>query len=139
MEHLLDQTAITYPYTTLTEMSGEMIKTVLEDVCDNLFNSDPYYQQGGDMVRVGGLQYTCDPLATMGKRIQDMRLNGKPIDAAKKYKVAGWAPVSEDAKNAGGEPIWDVMAKYLREQKVIKARQLNLPTLKGIQGNAGIA
>lgn len=139
MEHLLDQTAITYPYTTLNDMSGETIKTVLEDVCDNLFNPDPYYQQGGDMVRVGGLQYTCDPTEKIGSRIQDMRLNGKPIEASKKYKVAGWAPVSEEAKNAGGEPIWDVMAKYLRDQKVVKPRQLNLPKLKGMDGNPGIA
>ncbi len=138
MEHLMDQTAITYPYTTLSELSGETIKTILEDVCDNLFNPDPYYQQGGDMVRVGGLQYTCDPNAKMGGRISDMRLNDRPIGADKKYKVAGWAPVSEEAKNAGGEPIWDVMAKYLRDEKVIKPRQLNLPRLKGMSGNPGI-
>ncbi|HRA82090.1 MAG TPA: thiosulfohydrolase SoxB, partial [Thauera sp.] len=101
MEHLLDQTAITYPWTTLTEMSGEMIKTVLEDVADNLFNPDPYYQQGGDMVRVGGLQYSCDPTATMGKRIDNMMLKGKRIEPSKIYRVAGWAPVSEEAKDSG--------------------------------------
>jgi sulfur-oxidizing protein SoxB len=108
MEHLLDQTAITYPWTTVSMMTGEQIKTVLEDVCDNLFNPDPYYQQGGDMVRVGGLQYVCDPNARMGARITDMRLAGKPLDAGKTYKVAGWAPVSEEASKAGGEPcgIW---------------------------------
>ena len=139
MEHLMDQTAIAYPYTTVTEMTGETIKTILEDVCDNLFNPDPYLQQGGDMVRVGGLHYTCDPTEKMGNRIQDMRLNGKLIEANKKYKVAGWAPVSEEAKNTGGEPIWDVMAKYLRERKVITPRQLNLPKLKGVAGNPGIA
>lgn len=139
MENLLDQTAITYPYTTLTTMSGEMIKTVLEDVCDNLFNPDPYYQQGGDMVRVGGLQYTCDPTARMGRRIQNMMLAGKPIDPAKTYKVAGWAPVSEEAKAAGGEPIWELMARYLREMKTVKPVQLNLPQLKGVAGNPGIA
>ena len=91
MEHVLDQTAITYPYTTLTPMSGEMIKVVLEDVADNLFNPDPYYQQGGDMVRVGGLEYTINPAADSGNRISDMRLNGQLIDAGKNYKVAGWA------------------------------------------------
>ena len=139
MEHLLDQTAITYPYTTLTEMTGETIKTVLEDIGDNLFNPDPYYQQGGDMVRVGGLQYTCDPTAKIGNRIQDMRLDGKLIAVNKKYKVAGWAPVSEETRNAGGEPIWDLMARYLRDQKVIKPRQLNLPKLKGVDGNPGMA
>jgi len=139
MEHLMDQTAITYPFTTVTEMTGEMIKTVLEDVCDNLFNPDPYYQQGGDMVRVGGLQYVCDPAANMGGRISGMTLKGKPVEAAKKYRVAGWAPVSEEARNAGGEPIWDLMAKYLRERKVVKPVRLNLPRLKGVDGNPGIA
>ncbi len=139
MEHLMDQTAITYPYTTVTEMTGETIKTILEDVGDNLFNPDPYYQQGGDMVRVGGLTYTCDPNAKMGGRISEMSLKGKPIDAAKRYKVAGWAPVSEEARNAGGEPIWDLMAKYLREKKTIKPLALNLPRLKGMDGNPGIA
>jgi sulfur-oxidizing protein SoxB len=138
MEHLLDQTAITYPWTTVTMMSGEQIKTVLEDVCDNLFNPDPYYQQGGDMVRVGGLQYACDPLGKMGSRITDMRLNGKPLDAGKTYKVAGWAPVSEDAKNAGGEPVWDLVARYLKGQKVVRSRALNLPLLKGMAGNPGM-
>ncbi|MFN3566016.1 MAG: thiosulfohydrolase SoxB [Burkholderiaceae bacterium] len=136
MEHVMDQTAITYPYTTLTDLSGEMIKTILEDVADNLFNPDPYLQQGGDMVRVGGLQYAIDPNATMGSRISDMRLDGKPIDPKKTYKVAGWAPVAEGAR---GEPIWDVVAGYLRDQKVLKPRRLNLPTIKGMQGNPGIA
>ena len=138
MEHLLDQTAITYPWTTLTEMSGEMIKTVLEDVADNLFNPDPYYQQGGDMVRVGGLQYTCDPNAAMGRRIDNMMLKGKPIEAGKTYKVAGWAPVSEEAKDSG-PAVWDVVANYLRAQKVVSQRALNLPTLKGMEGNPGVA
>jgi len=135
-EHLMDQTAITYPYATLTEMSGEQIKTILEDVGDNLFNPDPYYQQGGDMVRVGGLQYTCDPNAKIGNRIQDMRLGGKPIDAGKTYKVAGWAPVAEGAR---GEPVWDVVARYLRDRKTIAPRKLNQPALVGMAGNPGIA
>ncbi|NDC32957.1 MAG: thiosulfohydrolase SoxB [Burkholderiaceae bacterium] len=139
MEHLLDQTAITYPYTTVTNMSGEMIKTVLEDVADNLFNPDPYYQQGGDMVRVGGLQYTIDPAGGAGKRISEMRLNGNLIEAGKTYKVAGWAPVSEEAKNAGGEAIWDLMARHLREVKTIKAVKLNEPVIKGVKGNPGMA
>lgn len=138
MEHLLDQTAITYPWTTLTEMRGEMIKTVLEDVADNLFNPDPYYQQGGDMVRVGGLQYTCDPNAPMGKRIDNMMLGGKRIEPGKTYRVAGWAPVSEEAKNAG-PAVWDVVADYLRGHKVVSQRALNLPTLKGMRGNPGFA
>ena len=136
MEHLMDQTAITYPYTTVNEFSGEMIKTILEDVADNLFNPDPYYQQGGDMVRVGGLAYTCDPNGKMGGRIGSMTLKGKPIEANKKYKVAGWAPVAE---GASGEPIWDLMATYLRSKKTIQPKKLNLPNLIGMKGNAGIA
>ena len=137
-ENLLDQTAITYPYTTVTNMTGETIKTILEDVADNLFNPDPYYQQGGDMVRVGGMQYTIDPAATAGKRISDMRLNGKDIDPSKTYKVAGWAPVSEEAKNAGGEPIWDVIERHLRDVKVVKAVKLNEPIIKGVKANPGM-
>ena len=137
-ENLLDQTAITYPYTTVSNMTGETIKTILEDVADNLFNPDPYYQQGGDMVRVGGMQYTIDPAASAGKRISDMRLNGKDIDPSKTYKVAGWAPVSEDAKNAGGEAIWDVMERHLRDVKVVKAVKLNEPIIKGLKNNPGM-
>ncbi|MEY3418804.1 MAG: hypothetical protein RJA46_575 [Pseudomonadota bacterium] len=137
-ENLLDQTAITYPYTTVTNMSGETIKTILEDVADNLFNPDPYYQQGGDMVRVGGLQYTIDPAESAGKRITDMRLNGKAIDPNKTYKVAGWAPVSEEARNLGGEPIWDVIERHLRDVKVVKAVKLNEPIIKGVKNNPGM-
>jgi sulfur-oxidizing protein SoxB len=137
-EHVMDQTAITYPYSTLTEMSGATIKDILEDVCDNLFNPDPYKQQGGDMVRVGGMRYACDPNAAMGKRIQDMRLDGKPIEANKTYKVAGWAPVAEGAKEQGGEPIWDVVAAWLRDRKVVAPRRLNLPRLGGMAGNPGL-
>ncbi|NJD33720.1 MAG: thiosulfohydrolase SoxB [Betaproteobacteria bacterium] len=135
-EHLMDQTAITYPNATLTEISGAQIKSILEDVGDNLFNPDPYYQQGGDMVRVGGLQYTCDPNAKIGHRIQDMRLKGQPLDAAKTYKVAGWAPVAEGAR---GEPVWDVVARYLRDKKTIAPRKLNQPKLLGMTGNPGWA
>ena len=139
MEHLLDETAITYPYTTVSTLTGAAIRTILEDVADNLFNPDPYYQQGGDMVRVGGLQYTCDPNAKMGGRIDAMTLEGKPVEASKTYKVAGWAPVSEESKAAGGVPIWDVMAAYLRDQKVVKPRPLNVPKLVGVDGNPGLA
>src|SRR5438309_3933176 len=117
MEDVMSQTALTYPQTTLTDMTGEALKTLLEDVCDNLFNPDPYYQQGGDMVRVGGLTYTCDPSARIGSRISNLRLRDKPLDANRKYKVAGWAPVSEEARAIGGEPVWDVIATWLRGQK----------------------
>ncbi len=135
-EHLMDQTAITYPTSTLTEMSGEQIKTILEDVGDNLFNPDPYYQQGGDMVRVGGLSYSCDPSAKMGNRIRDMRLGDTPLEAAKKYKVAGWAPVGEGVT---GEPIWEVVGKWLRDKKVVTPRKLNQPKLIGMEKNPGMA
>ncbi len=137
-EHLMDQTAITYPWTTLVDMRGETIKTILEDVGDNLFNPDPYYQQGGDMVRTGGLTYSCEPGAKMGNRIQDMRLNGKLIEADKTYKVAGWAPVAEASKNAG-PPVWDVVESYLKAKKVIKPVKPNTPQLLGVAGNAGLA
>jgi len=137
---MMDQLAITYPRTTLTEMSGETIKTILEDVCDNLFNPDPYYQQGGDMVRVGGLKYTCTPGGKAGARISDMRLKGKTIEAGKTYKVGGWAPVAEAVPSArADEPIWDVVEKYLRDQKVVKPRRLNSPKLVGVAGNPGFA
>lgn len=136
-EHLMDQTAITYPWTTLTTMRGDMIKTILEDVGDNLFNPDPYYQQGGDMVRVGGLSYRCEPGAKMGSRIQDMRLGHKLIEADKTYKVAGWAPVQEASKNAG-PPVWDVVETYLKAHPVVKPPRLNAPVLVGMAGNPGL-
>jgi S-sulfosulfanyl-L-cysteine sulfohydrolase len=136
MEHVMDQTAITYPYSTLTEMKGSMVKTILEDVADNLFNSDPYYQQGGDMVRVGGMDYAIDPNAASGSRIQEMTLKGKPIEPEKLYKVAGWAPV---ASGASGEPIWDVVAGWLKSQGNLKPRELKQPKLIGITENDGLA
>ena len=140
-ELLMDQLAITYPYATLTEMTGETIKTILEDVADNLFNPDPYYQQGGDMVRVGGLAYTMSPGEKMGSRITDMRLNGKPLDAAKKYKVAGWAPVAEEAKTLPGvKPVWEHVETWLKAQGgQVKARRINTPTLVATPGNPGMA
>ncbi|NWG38412.1 MAG: thiosulfohydrolase SoxB [Hydrogenophilaceae bacterium] len=136
MERLMDQVAITYPATTLNEMTGKTIHTIMEDVCDNLFNADPYYQQGGDMVRVGGIQYTIDPNKTIGKRITNMEIRGKKIDPNKTYKVAGWAPVGEGVT---GAPIWDVVAEYLRDTKVIKPVKLNQPNVLGMKGNPGMA
>jgi len=127
-EHLMDQTAITYPYSTLNELTGEQIKAILEDVADNLFNADPYLQQGGDMVRVGGMTYACDPLAKMGQRISDMRLGGRLIDAGRRYKVAGWAPVAE---GVSGEPVWEVAARYLRAKRSIAPLKPNVPRLIG--------
>ncbi|HRH82508.1 MAG TPA: thiosulfohydrolase SoxB [Thiobacillaceae bacterium] len=136
MERLMDQTAITYPASTLTPMKGTMIKTIMEDVCDNLFNPDPYYQQGGDMVRVGGIEYTVDPTKDIGRRISNMMLKGKPVDPDKTYKVAGWAPVAEGAT---GTPIWDVVAEYLRAKKTIKGVKLNQPKIVGVPAsNPGV-
>ncbi len=140
-ELLMDQLAITYPYATVTPMSGEMIKTVLEDVADNLFNPDPYYQQGGDMVRVGGLEYTITPGEKAGARISDMRLGGRPIEAGKTYRVAGWAPVSEEAARAGHKPVWDVVETWLKARPGgrVTPRSVNTPRLVGVEGNPGIA
>ncbi len=137
-EHVMDQTAITYPWTTLTDMTGETIKNVLEDVADNLFNPDPYYQQGGDMVRVGGLQYTLDVGAKTGSRISDLRLGGKPLEADRSYKVAGWAPVAEANKNAG-PAVWDVVETWLKDKKTIPAITPNRPVIKGVDGSFGYA
>ncbi|HDK38033.1 MAG TPA: thiosulfohydrolase SoxB [Thiolapillus brandeum] len=137
MDHVMDQTCITYPETYRREMSGEEIKAILEDVCDNLFNTDPYYQQGGDMVRVGGLDYVCEPAQTMGKRITNMTLDdGTKIEANKKYIVSGWATVGSKSP---GRPIWNVVADYLKEQGTVKIKKLNTPKLLGVKGNPGIA
>ncbi len=134
-EDLMTQTAITYPSTTVNNMTGARIKEILEDVADNLFNKDPYYQQGGDMVRVGGLKYTMDPTADIGHRIRDMELDGKPIDPKKTYAVAGWANVSMPLDT---RPIWDVVASWLRDQKVVTVKEVNTPRLLNVAGNPGI-
>jgi sulfur-oxidizing protein SoxB len=135
MEDVLAETAITYPETYVQEMTGEQIKDVLEDICDNLFNADPYYQQGGDMVRVGGFNYTCTPANAIGSRISDLALdNGRKLDAHRRYKVAGWASVNAQQ----GQPVWDVVAKYLRSGRMPEQRGSNV-TLKGVEGNPGIA
>ena len=139
-EWLLDMTATTYSFATLTEMKGEMIKTVMEDVADNLFNPDPYYQQGGDMVRVGGLTYAFDPLQGMGKRVSDMRLKGELIDPNKTYKVAGWSPVAEDAAKAGNPMVWELVEQWLKARGgKVTARQPNVPRLTAGLPNPGYA
>jgi S-sulfosulfanyl-L-cysteine sulfohydrolase len=135
MEDVLAETAITYAETYVQRMTGSQIKDVLEDVCDNLFNADPYYQQGGDMVRVGGLSYACTPAESAGRRISDLTLdNGKPLQAGKSYKVAGWASVNAQQ----GKPVWDVLADHLRAGNISSPR-LGSVTLKGVDGNPGIA
>ncbi|MGY4155948.1 sulfur-oxidizing protein SoxB [Bradyrhizobium sp. USDA 4461] len=135
MEDVLSETAITYPETYVVGMTGSQIKDVLEDVCDNLFNADPYYQQGGDMVRVGGLAYTCTPAESVGKRISELKLgNGKHLEAGKHYKVAGWASVNQQ----NGVPIWDVVARHLRAGRPPNRDEPGV-TLKGVDDNLGIA
>jgi len=135
MEALLAQTATTYSFSTLTEMKGETIKIILEDVADNIFNPDPYYQQGGDMVRVGGMSYTIDPHAAIGSRISEMRIGDTFIDPNKVYKVAGWAPVTEGAT---GELVWDLVARWLKDQKTVPIRTLGTPRIKGLDYNVGV-
>jgi len=137
MERLMDQTAMTYPETYVRQMAGSELKTILESVADNLFHTDPYYQQGGDMVRLGGLDFTCDPTAKMDARISDLTLdNGKAIEASKQYKVAGWATVGSESP---GAPIWDVVAEYLKEKKTIKVEKVNTPKLRNVAGNPGLS
>ncbi|WP_375412165.1 thiosulfohydrolase SoxB [uncultured Bradyrhizobium sp.] len=135
MEDVLSETAVTYPETYLQSMTGGQIKDILEDVCDNLFNADPYYQQGGDMVRVGGMAYTCAPAEAVGRRISELKLdNGRSIEPGKSYKVAGWASVNEQK----GLPVWDVFARHLRAGKMLDRRGSGV-TLKGVADNPGIA
>jgi len=134
MENVLAETAISYGETYVQTMTGAQIKDVLEDVCDNLFNADPYYQQGGDMVRVGGLSYACAPAEAVGKRISELQLDtGKSLEAARSYRVAGWASVNEQK----GTPVWDVVATYLATGKMPAMRSSRV-TLKGVDGNPGI-
>ncbi len=135
MEDLMNQTAITYATATRSERTGAQIKNILEDIADNLFNKDPYYQQGGDMVRVGGLRYSIGPNEDIGKRISDLQLaNGKPLDARKTYKVAGWASIEPQTS---GTPVWDIVAQYLRRKKTIRVDAPNTPKLKGVRSNPG--
>lgn len=136
-EDLMNQTAITYPATTVSEFKGDELKGILEDVADNLFNPDPYYRQGGDMVRVGGLKYTIDPQAAIGHRISNLELNGKLLEPDKRYKVASWASVSQDPNVRGGQPIWELMSNYLRDIKVVGTPQVQRPHIIGAQDNPG--
>jgi S-sulfosulfanyl-L-cysteine sulfohydrolase len=134
VEDVLAETAISYPETYVQEMTGGQIKDVLEDICDNLFNPDPYYQQGGDMVRAGGLNYTCTPTAAIGSRISELALdNGRPLEAHRRYKVAGWASVNAQQ----GPPVWDVVTKYLRSGRMPESKGSGV-ALKGVEDNPGI-
>ncbi len=137
MEDVLTQTAMTYPETYVREMKGSELKTILEDVADNLFNPDPYLQQGGDMVRVGGLDYVCGPNNGPGQRITEMRLDdGRLVEADKTYKVTGWATVGSQSP---GRPVWELVAEYLRGQKTLALKKVNTTKLVGVEGNPGLA
>src|SRR5665213_172226 len=136
MEDLLSETAITYPEVYVQEMTGSQLKAVMEDICDNLFNPDPYYQQGGDMVRTGGMNYTCAPTGQTGHRISDMTLDdGRAIEDSRTYRVAGWASVNQQQ----GKPVWEVVAKYLRAAKTLTLKRFNAVRLKDVAQNPGIA
>ncbi|MGC2857122.1 thiosulfohydrolase SoxB [Novispirillum sp. DQ9] len=131
MDHVYHQTAITYPNAYRSKMKGEMIKAILEDVADNLFHLDPYYQQGGDMVRVGGMAYTINPHEKMGARISNMTLlrTGELIDPARDYVVAGWASVNEGTE---GPPVWDVVASHIRRKKTVAQPESQLVKVIGV-------
>jgi sulfur-oxidizing protein SoxB len=117
-DDVYNATAMTYPNVYRVAMRGNAIKAILEDVADNLFNADPYYQQGGDMVRTGGLGYTIKVDQPIGRRIHSMTLlkTGQPIEAARDYIVAGWASVQEGTQ---GPPVWDLVAHYLQRRQVV--------------------
>ena len=135
MEDVLSETAMTYPETYLQSMTGGQIKEILEDVCDNLFNADPYYQQGGDMVRVGGMSYTCTPGESAGRRISDLKLDdGRAIETGKELQGGGMG----FGQRAEGTPVWDVFAKHLRSGKISEPRGSGV-TLRGVDDNPGIA
>lgn len=129
IDDLYNQTAMSYPSVYRLEFTGAQLHEILEDVCDNLFNKDPYFQQGGDMVRVGGMGYTCDPEASMGSRISDMTLleTGEAIDASRSYVVAGWASVNEGVE---GPAIYDLMEEYISEKEVINIQKNDAVRLK---------
>jgi sulfur-oxidizing protein SoxB len=79
-------------------------------------------------------------VAKAGQRIGDMRLKGQLIDAGKKYKVAGWAPVAEEARSQGNKQVWEVVETWLKAQGGrIKPRQLNAPKIIGALPNKGYA
>ncbi|AXX91629.1 thiosulfohydrolase SoxB [Malaciobacter molluscorum LMG 25693] len=136
-DDLMTQTAMTYPETYVRNMKGSEIKLILEDVADNLFNIDPFYQQGGDMVRTGGISYKINPIEKIGNRISSITLTrtGEKIEPNKLYKVAGWSTVGAKSE---GEPIWETVEKYLKNIKHIKSLNVDTPDIVGIKNNPGI-
>lgn len=136
MQDVLSETAITYPEAYVQSMTGDQLKAIMEDVCDNLFNLDPYYQQGGDMVRLGGMSYVCAPNETMGKRISSLRLaDGRDIEATKSYRVAGWASVNGQT----GAAVWDIVADYLRGSERVAQTKGSGVEIRGVDDNPGFA
>jgi len=135
-ENLMEQTAITYPDTSVVQMTGVEIKQHLEKLCDKIFNDDAYQHQGGDMVRSGGLVYACEPAAKLNSRISDMSLNGQPLQADKSYKVARWGVGSAQSQ---GEPVWDIVEQYLKSDTKVKNHTPNVPRLIGVDSNPGFA
>jgi len=131
MEDIHNATAITYPQVYRMGMTGQRLKEILEDVADNLFNPDPYYQQGGDMVRTGGLGYTIDVLKPIGSRISGMThlKSGQPIDADKEYTVAGWASVNEGTE---GPPVWDLVERYVAAEKTVRVTPNTSVKISGV-------
>ncbi len=121
---------MSYPNCYRMTMSGERLKEVLEDVADNIFNPDPYYQQGGDMVRTGGLGYEVDVRAPAGKRISGLTVlkTGKAVEASKDYIVAGWASINEGTQ---GPPIWDVVGRHLEDVKTVRVSEASSVKIKG--------
>jgi sulfur-oxidizing protein SoxB len=137
MGDLLTETAITYPMAYVAMMTGADIKAMMEDVCDNLFNPNPYYQQGGDMIRVGGMNYACAPAKLIGHRISEMVLdNGETVEAGKTYKIVSWASVSLPQT---GKPVWEVVAANLKRKKTVRLTKPNQVKLIGVAGNPGYA
>jgi sulfur-oxidizing protein SoxB len=120
VEAIHNMTSITYPEVCRSAIKGQRLKDILEDVADNLFNPDPYYQQGGDMIRCGGVAYTIDPRKPAGKRIADMRLlrTDQPIEPDKDYTVASWACANDAVE---GPPIWDVVESYIARKATVGA------------------
>ncbi|AEK59018.1 MULTISPECIES: thiosulfohydrolase SoxB [Acidithiobacillus] len=136
MEDVMGQTAITYPQATINAYTGEQIKNIMEQVADNIFNPNPYYQQGGDMIRVGNIQYDFNPDEKIYHRISNLRIGGKAVSATKKYKVAGWASMQK----VEGKPVWEIFSHWLQSKKHVEVKKLDLPVLnKDMQNNHGIA
>ena len=136
MEDVMNATATTYPESYVREMTGAELRALLEAVADNLFHPDPYYRQGGDMVRVGGMDYELTPAARFGGRVGEMRLDdGGRVEDSRRYKVAGWATTGEISS---GPPVWEIAANHLRGRGTLRLEKVNLPLLRGARGNPGL-